>query len=315
MRTVMALETKIYKFIDMTNNLRKTIKIILLFFCMCFAVVAVMIYMKTRIQPPKSIQYVNQYVNNINRASSSLSVVSDNDLELTYALVNNRISLFRSENLIEENEKIECTRTFSTSYVNVFRTWCEKKFTASVWIDADHSFMRKRIADLRTINNLENVDKLQEVEKVLNDYRSAWRLGSSTVTSSSDSRNRMAKGRQYQNDNYLSHSTKLMEYLDKLPLKLYQSHRTYISYKVNRLFCGNYDISQIAQWGEDYRDAQSLVNDFNNNVNALYGESQEDFGLNDQFMAAQYYFDYMINEMSRFDSNYSVALRDYINVF
>lgn len=301
----------------MKESSKTTLKICLLFVGVSLAIVAVLTYMKSRMTPPNKLDYKNQYVFNIQQMSDELSHSNNQQLEESYQLIDSRIQLFASEGFIDSDNQEACITAFSNEYSKAFKTWADSKFHASVWNSGDLSFMRSRIKKLREKGHLDDTSKvkLSQVEKVLNDYNSAIGICNATVTSSAQSKQLLSKASAYRNNSYLSHCVSLQNKLIDLPTHLQKSHHTYVANTVKKLMPTKYNLTQIAQWGENYRKARELVEDYNDNAYSLYGVGTDNFDLNDYWHASKYYFKEQLDKLSRWDDAYSSANRDYYNVF
>lgn len=299
----------------MKKGSKTIIKISLLGVGVIFAVIAVFVFVKTRMNPPMVVKYENQYVNNINELSSNLSSVSDAKLEEQYQLIKDRIALFSGESLIDSEQKSACEKKIYSNYVKAFYNWSENVFSGSAWLNSDLALMKGRIPVLRNAPlESEDAEKVDAVNTVLTDYDKAWRLGEGLITSSDESRNRLAQASTFKSDSHLSHCASLMEYLNNLPDKLQNKHHAYVAELVEKLDPDNYYLSQIKQWSYDYKNAKSKVEDYNNNARELYGTGNGDFLLEYYYSEASDDFYDRLSD-NRYADDYWTWKDDYYSVF
>lgn len=294
------------------------LKISLIVLAIVLAVGAVLVFMKTRIQPPINIVMENQFTENLHQLTYQLQNSSDDLLEADYQLLKERIDIMHRENLISDSERDASHAEFVNEYARVFRIWCDHRFMASVWQNADVQFMRVRIKELQqnaTEINSENETKLDEVSKVLTDYTEAWKLDKVNIHSSSDSRQYLNKANRYKQDSYLSHCDALMNFLNGLKPKYQSKHYAYVNAMVKKLSNSNYELSEISMWAGDYKSAKTAVQDYNNAASSLYGVSSNTFNLSNYYESAKTGFKQRILRMSQWDNGYYTAKSAYRETF
>lgn len=274
------------------------------------AVSAVLVFLKTRVQPPREITYVNQYKENIHQVSEQIARADEQALEQDFLIVINRIELIKQEGLISEEESAASLSEFVNAYVPAFRDWCEQKFNKPEWPQQTLQFMRRRIDEVKRYNvaNSENVAKLNEVDKILKDYNEAWKLKNAAIRSSSDSRSNLAKANQFKQDAHLSKCTALMNMLNNLPTVYQRSHFNHVSSLVRGLSMNNFQHDyQINEWGSKYKSAKSAVNDYNSVASSLYHTNTSDFNLNNYYLQAKQGFRNKIDSWSDYATDYETT--------
>lgn len=280
----------------MKKSNKNVLKITLIAMAIVLAVGAVLVFMKTRVQPPTRLTYVNQYTANIHQAAESIANADERALETEFQRVTNRIKLMQQESLITNEEYTGSVSEFVNAYVPAFRNWCEQRFNQSAWPGETIRFMRSRINEVNRYNaeggnsivSGENATKLGEVSKVLNDYDTAWRLQSVAIRSSSDSKSNLAKASQYKQDNLLSKCTALVNMLNNLPSRYQQLHYNHIDTLVIGLSMSHFQSkTQILEWADKYKNAKNAVNDYNSVASSIYHTSTNDFNLNSYYSQAK----------------------------
>ena len=226
------------------------------------AVSAVLVFLKTRVQPPRRINYINQYVENIHQASEQIAHADERGLEQDFQIIINRIELLKQEELISDEEAAASLSEFVNAYIPAFRNWSEQQFNQPEWPQQTLQLMRRRIDEVRRYNvaSSENVAKLNEVDKILKDYNEAWKLKNAAIRSSRDSRSNLAKANQFKRDAHLSKCTALMNMLDNLPMVYQKSHLNHVSSLVKGLSMNNFQNDyQINEWAAKYKSASLSI--------------------------------------------------------
>ena len=299
---------------------KNLLKATLIFLAVIIAVTGILVFMKTRVQPPKRITFVNQYTDNIHQESVKLENVTEKELKNDFKLILNRIEMMQRENLITEEERTASINEYLNAYVPAFRTWCEDKFNQSVWSQSNLSFMRQRINEIKRyqsngddIINADNMSKLNEVENILTKYYAAWKLEKISIHNSQESRINLNKAKEYKQDPHLSKCTALMNSLNRLTSRYQQSHYNYVNKLVQKLDMSNYPTKYtMNEWAENYTTAKSAINDYNSVASSLYGVSTDSFDLVEYKRAAKYGFREMI---SAWDPSDNDIRRTYNNIF
>ena len=287
----------------MNKNL---LKVSLIVVAVLLAVSAVLIFLRTRVKPPQSLTYTNQYTEDIHRASEQLANVSGQGLEQDFQRVTNRIELLKQEGLITDEEYASSISEYVNAYVPAFRTWCDKQFNQSVWPSETLRFMRKRLDEVKRYNaqagnnsalSPENVTKLNEVDETLKKYYAAWKLKDARIRKSADSRANLSKANQYKRDAYLSKCTALMNSLNNLPSVYQKTHFNYVNSLVRGLSMDNYNsASQVSDWAAKYKNAKSAITDYNSAASSIYHTPTSNFNIDSYFTQAKNGFRRYISE-------------------
>ncbi len=263
------------------------------------AVSAVLVFLKTRVQPPSRLSYTNQYIDNLRHSSEQVGRMDDSNLEREFLGFVDRIDFMKNENLITNEEYIGCFEEFVNAYIPAFRKWCDRQFDQPVWPNKTLQFMRTRINEVRRYNETvgygpfisdENEAHLNEVDKILKDYNGAWKLSKVSIRSKEDSRKNLAKARQYRQDAYLSKCTALTKMLDNLPSRYQKSHYEYVNSLVKGLDMAHYpSATQVTEWATNYKKAKAAIADYNSAAEDrnLYHTSSSDFNLNTYYQRAK----------------------------
>ncbi|MBQ3734621.1 MAG: hypothetical protein II859_11755 [Bacteroidales bacterium] len=280
----------------MKKSNKNVLKITLVVVAVILAVGAVLVFMKTRVQPPTRLTYVNQYTANIHQAAESIANADERALETEFQRVTNRIRLMQQESLITNEEYTGSVSEFVNAYVPAFRNWCEQRFNQSAWPGETIRFMRSRINEVNRYNaeggnsivSGENATKLGEVNKVLNDYDAAWKLQNVAIHKSDDSKTNLAKARRYKQDSHLSKCTALVNMLNNLPSRYQQLHYNHVNALVRGLSMAHFPAkNQVREWADKYKNAKSAVNDYNSVASSLYHTTTSNFNLDSYYNQAK----------------------------
>ena len=281
------------------------IKVILLVLAVVVCVTGVLIFMKTRVQPPTRIDYINPYTEDIHKESERLENATDADISMGFPLIINRIELMKQENLLTEGEQEECLNEFVNSYIPAFRLWCENQFSQSVWPKETLDFMQQRLNELNhykthpdgsALISEENTTRVEEVRKILKDYNEAWTLGRIQIKKASDSRTHLRKANAFKQDPHLSKCTALVNFLNQLPSKYQKSHYNHVKAKVDKLGMTHYpQAEQIHQWAEQYKASKEAIKDYNSVAQSLYRVTQNNFNIDSYYEEAKSGFRSKIN--------------------
>lgn len=289
----------------MNTNRKNLLKTVIIASVAVLAVSAVLVFLKTRVQPPQSLRYTNPYTDNIHLESERIAQADEQALEQDFQKVTDRIELLKRERLISDEERTSCVSEFVNAYVPAFRDWCEQRFNRPAWPQETLRFMRSRIDEVKRYNaggggnvlSTDNAAKLQEVDKILTDYYAAWALNSKAIRSSNDSRTNLNKASQYKRDAHLSKCTALTNLLNNLPSTYQRSHFAYVSALVRGLSISNFpSASDIRSWADKYNTAKRAVNDYNSVATSLYHTSTSNFNLDTYYNQAKTGFRNKISE-------------------
>lgn len=257
-----------------------TLKISLIVLAVLAAVAGVLFFMKSRVQPPRKIELVNQYDNNLQQLIAQLSSVEEAQLEQEYQLLRERIQLMKEEEMITADDYSNRWMEFLNQYVPRFSAWCENRFLKHVWPKEDLQFMRDRIAELQPDNliiNDDNQQKINVVKSVLSDYDKVWKLRDVRITCCDDSRKNLDEAKQYKQHRYLSYCDTVMDFLNQLPDIYKAKHHTHINTLLISLNFSSYSVDKIQKWGGYYQNAYVAVRDYIGNSSAIYtGPYQSD---------------------------------------
>ena len=264
--------------------MKVTAKIFILVLSIALAIGGVMVYAKTRVEPPVAFQPINQFEKDLNHLYSDLKKAgAAREEDVIYLKAIDRISVFEKENRLTQAESDKHRDKLIDGYSPIFLKRCFSAFDKSVWKDLDHDYMlivSKRLhsvkhSDGSKVLNKTTIDSLALVENIISNYRQAENISrSTTYRSVSSAQNTINQAQKYANDTYISKCTDLRNALNNVKTSIAQSHYAYISAQVEKL-------SEYRFYGQQYYEntlvpqVDATVTEYDNKANALYGSKKD----------------------------------------
>ena len=194
--------------------MKVTAKIFILVLSIALAIGGVMVYAKTRVEPPVAFQPINQFEKDLNHLYSDLKKAgAAREEDMIYLKAIDRISVFEKENRLTQAESDKHRDKLIDGYSPIFLKRCFSAFDKSVWKDLDHDYMlivSKRLhsvkhSDGSKVLNKTTIDSLALVENIISNYRQAENISrSTTYRSVSSAQNTINQAQKYANDTYIS---------------------------------------------------------------------------------------------------------------
>ena len=194
--------------------MKTTLKIGILLVALILAVGGIMVYAKTKVNPPMTPKQIDVYSSDLAQCKTSLKNASDKEsVDSAFLTTIDRIKIYSQEDKIRDAEADKELDNVISIYMPMYLRRCFEKFEQSVWYDSDHARMLKEIADLRKIKHSDNtdvinnstMDSLNVIVQTIDRYKQARRIGRSTsFTSVSNAQSVISQARQFANDKYLS---------------------------------------------------------------------------------------------------------------
>ena len=264
--------------------MKVTVKILILVLSIALAIGGVMVYAKTRVEPPVAFQPINQFEKDLNHLYSDLKKAGDaSEEDMIYLKTIDRISVFENENRLTQVESDKHRDKLVDCYSPIFLKRCFAAFDKSDWKDMDHSYMlivSKRLHSVKHTDGSKvlrktTIDSLTLVENIISDYRQARIISRSTAYKGvSSAQNTINQAKKYANDTYISKCIDLRNALNNVRAGIAQSHYNYISSQVEKL-------SEYRYYGQQYYEntlvpqVDAAVTEYDNKANALYGAKKD----------------------------------------
>lgn len=285
--------------------MKVTAKIFILVLSIALAIGGVMVYAKTRVEPPVAFQPINQFDKDLNQLYIKLKKAgAAHEEDMIYLKAIDRISVFEKENRLTNTESDKHRDKLLDCYSPIFLKRCFTAFDKAVWKDLDHSYMlivSKRLHSVQYSNgsktlNKTTIDSLALVENIISNYRQAKTVSRSTTYKGvSNAQNTINQAKKYANDQYLSKCTDLRNALNSVSTNIAQSHYAYISAQVEKL-------SEYKYYGQQYYEntivpqVDAVVTEYDNKAVGLYGSKKD---VNPLWNRARGYY----NEASNYYNN------------
>ena len=263
--------------------MKTTLKIGILLVALILAVGGIMIYAKTKVNPPATPKQIDVYSSDLAQCKISLQNASKKEsVDSVFFTIIDRIRIYSQEGKIRDAVTNKELDDAVGIYMPMYLRRCFEKFEQSVWYDSDHARMLVEIADLRKIKHSDNTnvidnsaqDSLNIIIQTINRYKQARKISKSTrFTGVSNAQSIISQARLLANDKYLSNCTDLKNALNSVRSEIAQSHYRYISAQVEKL-------SQYRYFGQSYYDntlvpqVDAAVTEYENKAVALYGKKQ-----------------------------------------
>lgn len=259
------------------------IKIVILVFAVTLAIGGVMIYAKTKVEPPQAPHQANQYMNDLSKCYNSFGKVSNGVQEDSILFVTwNRIKIFAQEDKISKKEADNGLDVLLGRYTPLFLKRSFALFKQSTWYENDHLYLLWNIKELRKIQYADGSsalkpttkDSLAQVENIIARYNQARSISKHTHFSGvANAQSTISQARQYANDTWLSNCTDLVRALNNVRPSIAESHYNYAASMVEKL-------SQFRFFSQVYYDntlvpqVDAAVTEYDNKASALYGSKK-----------------------------------------
>lgn len=280
--------------------MKKSIKITLLVVAIIAAISGVMAYYKTVVSPPSHLKFSNQYVAAVQKDIDALKNGKTTEgLDSSFVATTHEINFMWKDSLLQSKERDELLKSFAAQYVPLFVQMCNGEFSSTSWNEPTLKHFLVRIAQLRSLKKVDGfavVDgsdngSLNSVQNVVSNYYVAKAAASHTrYTSLADAKAKIATARKYASMSPINNCVALVNQLNSVPVRLEQSHFSYLIGQVNRLRnYYNYDQSSydnlalaISDKLDEYKKNARRVYGRISNISALEQRANELYG-NAQF--------------------------------
>ena len=296
--------------------MKTIVKILILFFSLSLTVLSVMIFEKTKVEPPLATETFDQYSKCLDESLSLFSRV-DSKVETPeqedslFFAVEKKIRFFADQNKVDAMTGNRYLSELCSRYAPLFIKRSMAKFYDSEWYASDHKYMLDKsdyLESLRNFSDAQVVDQeivasLNKIKSIIDDYREARAISRKTYfTNINDARSTIKKANEYAKDHYLSHCTSLVNSLGWVQSFIGASHYDYVCAAVNKL-------AEYKSYKQDYYDntlvpeIQAIIEVYDNNAETLYGTKRDVNVLWEQ--ARAYYREGLNYYESLLDKKYS----------
>lgn len=282
--------------------MNKPIKIILLVVAIILAVGGVMAYYKTIVSPPGKLEFGNQYLNAAKKDISKVkSANTDLALDTNFVGVTHELDFLLSNSFLSDQERDELMELFASQYVPTYVSFCNSKFSKSVWNESELQKINARIFELKALQTTNKKiiiqgdanTSLNEVQNVIVNYYDAKKVASvSGYNGLEFAEQRIATAKRYASMSPINNCTVLVSRLNSVSSRLEQAHYAYLVDQVESLrFYYNYSQSE-------YETLSSLVQNeldkYDENARSIYGKDSRSTS-NLWSLASNYYSNAQFN--------------------
>lgn len=271
-------------------------KILILATIIILAVAGILVFYPTIVAPPGHVTTENLHIKDL---ASSLTGFSSrqsyNYNDSVYNTVTDKIKLYRNEGFLTENEIDYQIKSFVQTYIPVFVDLCYKKFNASVWRESDHTAMRNRIKEVKSLTVDNGATKvvsgsfltdLGNIEGIIDTYYEAKKAASfSSFVSVSDANSKITKAENYRNTPYIKNCTDLVNKLAAVKVNIGNSHYSYVEGQVATL--RNYRNMTKDEFRNQANAVNGKISEYENNKSKYGSAAKDTKTLKDR--AAEYY--------------------------
>lgn len=264
--------------------MKVTIKILVLLLAVVLAVGGIMIYAKTKVDPPKALEQVDQYAIDLIKCNEAI-VKGEGDKEIDYNYISalDRIKVYQQEYKLQASQVDKSLDDLVVTYSPLFLKRCFTAFQQWAWSDDDHANILLRIRDLKDLKHNDGTsvllkstsDSLDQVSRIIADYKQARIVSrSNSFTGISNAKSTINQATQYANDQYLSNCLDLVSALNSVKKNIAESHYNYIFSQVAEL-------SQYRYFSKDFYEntliphVDKVVSEYDNEAGALYGSKRD----------------------------------------
>ncbi len=265
--------------------MKVAIKIFILLLAVILAVGGIMIYAKTKVEPPVALSPVDQFSIDLIQCNAAI-IKGDGPKEIDYNYISalERIKVYQQEHKLQVSQVDKSLGNLVLTYSPIFLKHCFKTFQERVCNDGDHGYMLLRIRGLKELKHNDGTpvllkstsDSLDQVSRIIADYKQARIISrSNRFTGVSNARYTINQAAQYANNQYLSNCLELVNALNSVKDKMGESHYSYVLSQVEEL-------SQFRFYGKDFYEntlipqVSEVLSEYDKEAVALYG-SKRDF--------------------------------------
>lgn len=263
--------------------MKVAVKIIILILAVTLAIGGVMIYAKTKVEPPQAPNQTNQYMNDLSKCYNAFGKANNRSQEDSILFVTwNRINIYVQEDRISKKDADNSLDLLLVKYTPLFLKRSFDLFKQSTWYENDHQYMLWTIKELRKIKHTDGLlamkqttnDSLTQVENIISRYNQARSISKHTHFSGVlNAQSTISQARQFANDTWLSNCTDLVRALNNVRPSIAESHYNYAASMVEKL-------SQYRYYSKEYYEnalvpqVDAAVSEYDNKASALYGSKK-----------------------------------------
>lgn len=264
--------------------MKTIVKILILFFSISLTVLSVMIYAKTKVEPPLATETFDQYSRCLDESLNLFSMAETPEQEDSlFFAIEGKIRFYVEQEKVDPRKGNSYLSELCSHYAPLFIKHSMAKFYESEWNTNDHRYILGKSDYLESLRNFsdaqvleqETIESLNKIRGIISDYKQACAISRKTYfTNINDARSTINKAKEYAEDRYLSHCTTLVNRLGRVKSSIEASHYNYVCASINRL-------AQFKDYKQDYYDntlvpeIQTIIEVYDKNAKKLYGSKRD----------------------------------------
>lgn len=265
--------------------MKNTIKISILLLAIILAIGGVLVYAHTKVAPPQSPAYTNQYNLDLLQSYKKLSNAEDElQSDSIFSTASDRIKIFDNENKFDDKESFyDNLYELIDIYVPQFLKYSFSKFQRSDWSNNNHDKMVHRANELLALRysddtdilSYTNIKSLEEIKSTVADYNQAIIVSTvRTYRGINNARSNINQANSYASHEYLKNCTSLRNELNEVRGRIAQSHYNYVSNEIKRL--NNYKYFSKEYFDETLiPEVADVILVYEDNASSLYGSNSK----------------------------------------
>lgn len=224
--------------------MKTSIKILILIFFVVVAAAGVLIFVKTQLAPPATVEYKEPYSAPLKENVRNVANKAFPQCKDEFTKVYHKVNFMNQEQLLSNEEANKQFVTLDTVYGNRVVRYAYGIFNSSTWPEDKLSLVSNTMSSLRNDRLIGGAKALtsemegsfNQIDRILSDYRSALSFSHNTGFSSvADAQSKIRSIESYKNKPYLRNNRSLMAALDAMPAAIANSHYNHVSAQINRL--------------------------------------------------------------------------------
>lgn len=225
--------------------MKNSIKILLLIVSVIIAIEGVLIFSKTKMDPPSKLKLDDQYVTTLeDNCRSFEKIESFLKGSNQYTILDDKINRFSIEKAISDKTADMFKLRVNSTYSKLFSDYAYSTLKKSEWSQESIMIIRSWsgifLSKRLTTGDYAINDKLRasfmELQSIIEDYDAARNLAANTsYRGVSEAASKIASANEYKNMDYLKNNSDLISELNELPGKLARSHYDYVVRMVDLL--------------------------------------------------------------------------------
>lgn len=244
---------------------------------------SVMAFWKLFIEPPRDFESVNLHQKSLREDISKISSTKNRAYnDSLYVVITDKFDVFYGNGFLTDSENDTDLSNFVAIFAATYYDLCEKKFSTPRWGEQGFASILSKLNDLRDLTlttgykalQTSGADKLNEIESVINNYKKAKSIAStSTFRSISHARETITAANSYAADLRIGKSD-LHDKLLMVKHHIGKSHYLHLERSINNL-SKKYKYLEKDTFDEQSRELLSEIENYDN-FKSIYERSAND---------------------------------------